>query len=30
MMLEMCRDLGFHVEYDPREADICVVSLELG
>ncbi|HUL98926.1 MAG TPA: GNAT family N-acetyltransferase, partial [Mycobacterium sp.] len=29
VMLQMCRDLGFHVEYDPREADICVVSLEV-
>lgn len=30
VMLQMCREIGFHVEYDPREADICVVSLELG
>jgi len=30
VMLQMCRELGFHIEYDPREADICVVSLELG
>jgi acetyltransferase len=30
VMLQMCRDLGFHVEYDPREADICAVSLALG
>jgi acetyltransferase len=30
VMLQMCLEMGFHVEYDPREADICVVSLDLG
>jgi acetyltransferase len=29
VMLQMCREMGFHVEYDPREADICIVTLDV-
>ena len=28
-MLEMCRELGFHVAPDPDEPDICIVRLAL-
>jgi acetyltransferase len=28
-MLEMCRELGFHVASDPDEPDICIVQLAL-
>jgi acetyltransferase len=28
-MLEMCRQLGFHMEQDPDESNICLVSLRL-
>jgi len=28
-MLEMCRELGFHVASDPDEPDICIVRLAL-
>jgi len=28
-MLEMCRELGFHVGSDPDEPDICIVRLAL-
>lgn len=29
VMLQMCRELGFHVETDSQDADICVVRLSL-
>jgi acetyltransferase len=29
VMLQICRDLGFKIEYDPHEADICSVTLPL-
>jgi acetyltransferase len=28
-MLAMCRELGFEICFDPREADICVAKLRL-
>jgi acetyltransferase len=28
-MLGMCRELGFRVENDPHDANICLVSLPL-
>ena len=28
-MLAMCRKLGFHVAFDPHDADTCVVRLAL-
>jgi acetyltransferase len=28
-MLRMCRELGFRVENDPQNANICLVSLPL-
>jgi acetyltransferase len=30
VMLQMCREMGFKVEYDPHEADICTVTLPIG
>jgi acetyltransferase len=30
VMLQMCREMGFNVEYDPHEADICSVTLPIG
>jgi hypothetical protein len=28
-MLEMCKELGFHIASDPDELDICVVRLAI-
>jgi len=29
MMLEMCRELGFHVAFDPQEPSSMIVTLDL-
>jgi len=29
IMLSMCRELGFRIEGDPEEPDICIVTLPL-
>ena len=29
MMLQMCRDLGFHIASDPQEPTAVIVTLEL-
>jgi acetyltransferase len=29
VMLQMCREIGFRIEYDPHEADICAVTLPI-
>jgi acetyltransferase len=29
VMLRMCRELGFHIEDDPHESNICVATLSM-
>ena len=29
-MLQMCRELGFHITVDPDDAHICIVELSIG
>ena len=29
VMLQICREMGFKIEYDPRESDICTVTLPI-